>query len=192
MARASRPQISAPHFPQPAPPLNACPPSAELVRLWRILPAFGGLSVPNLPHPVLLYRCWLSFATFIEAARPQSSAASCSEPLEVLLLTFLFVRLFLFFGFSRLMAGEAAAFVLLRATAAGGIGRHICHCVRLQTEYVLVVASTFFIGVGAVGVALARVVISLITGLIRFLVGLARTIVAMAWVLLQAIFGRRD
>jgi hypothetical protein len=46
------------------------------------------------------------------------------------------------------------------------------------------VASTFFMGVGAVGVALARGVISLITGLVRFLVGLARTIVAMAWVLL--------
>jgi len=55
-----------------------------------------------------------------------------------------------------------------------------------------VVASTFFMGVGAVGAALARGVVSLITGLIRFLIGLARTIVAMAWVLLQAIFGRRD
>jgi hypothetical protein len=54
------------------------------------------------------------------------------------------------------------------------------------------VASTFFMGVGAVGAALARVVISLITGLIRFLIGLTRTIVAMAWVLLTAIFGRRD
>jgi hypothetical protein len=54
------------------------------------------------------------------------------------------------------------------------------------------VASTFFMGVGAVGAALARGVVSLITGLIRFLIGLARTIVAMAWVLLQAIFGRRD
>lgn len=53
-------------------------------------------------------------------------------------------------------------------------------------------ASTFFIGFGAVGAALARGVISLIAGLIRFLVGLARTIVAMAWVLLQAIFGRRN
>ena len=74
----------------------------------------------------------------------------------------------------------------------GGIDRPICHCVRLQTEYVLVVASTFFIGVGAVGAVLARGVSSLITGLIRFLVGLARTIVAMAWVLLRAIFGRRD
>jgi hypothetical protein len=56
----------------------------------------------------------------------------------------------------------------------------------------LIVASTFFSGVGAIGAALARRVISLVAGLIYFLVGLARTIVALAWVLLQAIFGRRD
>jgi hypothetical protein len=54
------------------------------------------------------------------------------------------------------------------------------------------VASTLFIGLGALGAALARVTVLLIAGLFHFLVGLARTIVAMAWVLLQAIFGKRD
>jgi hypothetical protein len=54
------------------------------------------------------------------------------------------------------------------------------------------VASTFLIGFGAVGVALARLVFSLISGVFRFLIGLVRTTVAMVWVLLKAIFGRRD
>jgi hypothetical protein len=54
------------------------------------------------------------------------------------------------------------------------------------------VVSTFFIGLGAVGAALAGAVRFLIIGLFHFLVGLVRTIVAMAWVLLQAIFGRSE
>jgi hypothetical protein len=54
------------------------------------------------------------------------------------------------------------------------------------------VATTFFIGVGAVGVVLARAIFSLIIGVFRFVVGLVRTIVAMSWVLLQGLFGRRD
>ena len=53
-------------------------------------------------------------------------------------------------------------------------------------------ASTFFIGLGAIGAVLARALFSLITGMFRFLIGLVRTVVAMVWVLLQAIFGRRD
>ena len=52
-------------------------------------------------------------------------------------------------------------------------------------------ASTFFIGLGAIGAALVRVVFSLITGVFRLLIGLVRTIVAMVWVLLKAIFSRR-
>jgi hypothetical protein len=54
------------------------------------------------------------------------------------------------------------------------------------------VASTFFIGIGAVGAALARAILSLITGLFHFLTGLARTLVATVWVLLRGLFGRRD
>jgi hypothetical protein len=53
------------------------------------------------------------------------------------------------------------------------------------------VASTFFIGLGAIGAALVRVVFSLITGAFRFLIGLVRTVVAMVWIVLKAMFGRR-
>jgi len=47
-------------------------------------------------------------------------------------------------------------------------------------------------GVGAIGAALARLAVLLVTGTVQFVVGLARTIVAMSWVLLQGLFGKRD
>jgi hypothetical protein len=54
------------------------------------------------------------------------------------------------------------------------------------------VALTFFMGVGAIGAALARLAVLLVVGTVQFVVGLARTIVALSWVLLQGLFGKRD
>jgi len=47
------------------------------------------------------------------------------------------------------------------------------------------VVLTFFMGVGAIGVVLARLVVVLIAGTVHFVVGLARTIVALSWFFLQ-------